>query len=311
MISWRYHVVSIVAVVLAFGLGILAGTSVVNDRFVEQLQRNYNEAVRERDEARQLVAFYERTIQALEPTLRDETLAGERVIVITMDRVEAPSETAAEELSAAGADVLATLTLTRRLAELDVEENAAALEELLGLAGSDPESLRRHFVEALAGRLAGGAIEEEDDLLGGLLGEGLLTADRDLDSEALLGIGGAGQFVVIAAGGRAPVGLPGPDALLIPLTERLLTLNVPTAEVGPVDDPYGFVAAVRDANEIPDCSTVTIDDIDSALGGITLAMAVDRLLEDADPDLLPGGDYGIKGDSIVPGAGEPPASCRR
>ena len=42
MISWRYHVVSIVAVILAFGLGILAGTSVVGDRFATDLQLNYD-----------------------------------------------------------------------------------------------------------------------------------------------------------------------------------------------------------------------------------------------------------------------------
>jgi hypothetical protein len=57
---------------------------------------------------------------------------------------------------------------------------------------------------------------------------------------------------------------------------------------------------------------VTVDDIDLVgIGGITLAMAIDRLRDDADATVRPGGDYGIRGDSIVPGAAEPPDSCRR
>ena len=60
MISWRYHVVSIVAVILAFGLGILAGTSVVGDRFARDLQLNYDEVIGERDAALDVVALQQR-----------------------------------------------------------------------------------------------------------------------------------------------------------------------------------------------------------------------------------------------------------
>ena len=55
---------------------------------------------------------------------------------------------------------------------------------------------------------------------------------------------------------------------------------------------------------------MTVDDIDLVIGGITLTMAIDRFLDDPDPGVRPGGDYGIEGDSIVPGASEPPESCR-
>ena len=40
MINLRYHIVSLAAAFLAFGLGILAGTTVISDRLVEQLQGN-------------------------------------------------------------------------------------------------------------------------------------------------------------------------------------------------------------------------------------------------------------------------------
>ena len=309
VISWRYHVVSLVAVVLAFGLGVLAGTSVLDDQFVEELRRNNRQTRQERDAAVALADLYERFAVGLQPTLRDGVLIGETAVVVTMEGVDRPAQRTVDELTAAGVDVLATIQLTRRLAEPDAE-NAAALEAIVGVSASDPEILRDAVAQALAVRLAVGALTEEEDVLGGLLADGFVTADRDLEPEALLGIGGGGQLVVIAGGGAPPEGFPEPETLLVPIAERLVLLDGTTAAVGPTEDEYGFVAAVRDANGIPDCSMVTVDDIDLAIGGISLAMAIDRFLSDADPEVRPGGDYGIEGSSIVPGAGEPPESCR-
>lgn len=310
MISWRYHVVSIVAVVLAFGLGILAGTSVVGDRFAQVLQRNYDEAIRERDAAFETVAFYEQLAEELQPILRDDVLLGEEAVVVTVEGVESPARRAADELTAAGVEVLATLELTRRLAEPEVEENAELLREILGSSSTDPEALRSHVTDGLAVRLAGGPENQDDDVLARLLDEGLVTADQDLDGDALLGLGGAGQLFVVAAGGVPPEGQPGPGAFLLPLTERLVRLDAAVAVVGPREDPYGFVTAIRNAGDVPDCSLVTVDDIDLTIGGIALVMGLERLLEDPDPEILPGGDYGLDGHAIVPG-GDIPGSCRR
>jgi copper transport outer membrane protein MctB len=312
VISWRYHVVSIVAVILAFGLGILAGTSVVGDRFARDLQLNYQEAKRERDQALDNVELLERFTVGLQPSLRDSVLIGQDAVVVTLEGADRPAQRTVEELTAAGVEVLATLELTRLLAEPEMEDHASVLAGILGLSGSDPESLRAGLADALAERLARGALAPEGDVLGDLLAGGFVTADRDLEPDALLGLGGGGQLVVIAAGGPQPVRSLAPEALLVPFTEQLVQLEAPTVAVGPTEDAYGFVAAVRDANGIPGCSMVTVDDIDLVgIGGITLAMAIDRLRDDADPAFRPGGDYGTRGDSIAPSAAEPPDSCRR
>jgi Copper transport outer membrane protein, MctB len=313
VISWRYHVVSIVAVVLAFGLGILAGSSVVGDELVQQLRQNTEDARRERDEALASAARVARFAESLQPTLRDGALSGEEAVVLTMGGVDEPARATVEELTAAGADVLATLELDPRLTDAETPENVAAMEEALGLVGSDPDSLTGRMADALAVRLAAGPEEGEEDLLGALMEAGLVTADRDLDEEALLEIGGVGQLIVVAAGGRAPREVGDPGILLVPFTERLVQLGGAASGVGPVDDPFGFVRSVREAPEILDCAMVTVDDIDlEAIGGITLAMGIERFLEDPDPEFRPGGDYGLEGDamSVLPGA-DPPESCRR
>lgn len=311
MISWRYHIVSIVAVVLAFGLGIVAGTLGVSDPLVEQIQKNYDEAVADRDAALATVATLEDFIDGMRPTFRDGALTDEEAVVVTMSHVDGPAQRAVQELAAAGAQVLATLEITDRMSAPGASGTAEALGEIVGAPGLENGALVVRAADALAGRLAEGTLSPEGDLLGALFADGFLAADRDLDAQALVEIGGAGQLVVIAAGGRPPESVPPPESVLVPMTERLDTLGVPTVAVGPSEDPYGYVQAVRDANGIPDCSIVSVDDIDLPIGGLTLAMAVARYVADDDPTFLAGGDYGLRGDMIVPGAEEPPDSCRR
>jgi hypothetical protein len=311
VISWRYHVVSIVAVVLAFGLGILAGSSVVGDELVEQLRQNTRQAREERDQALDLVEQHRAFAEGLQPTLRDGVLTGEEGVVVTMGGVDEPARATVEELTAAGVEVLATLELDPRLTDAETPENVAAMEEVLGLVGSDPDSLSGRMADALAVRLAAGPEEGEEDVLGTLMAAGLVTADRDLDEDALLRIGGAGQLMVIAAGGRAAPDVGEPETFLVPFAERLVQLGSAATGVGPTEDDYGFVRSLREAPEILDCAMVTVDDIDlEAIGGITLTMGIDRFLEDPDPRFRPGGDYGLEGDSMFPGA-DPPESCRR
>jgi Copper transport outer membrane protein, MctB len=312
VISWRYHVVSIAAVILAFGLGILAGTSVVGDRFANDLQKNYDEAIDERDAALDMVALQRRFADGLGPTLRDGALTGEEAVVVTTEGIDGPAQVAVDELTSAGVDVLATLTMDRRLTDVPDDDTVAVIEQILGVTGSDPDSLEARIADALAVRIAVGP-DGDTDLLGALLAAGLVTADRDLDEDALVGIGGAGQLVVVAVGGRSPPDLADPQSLLVPFVERLVQLGAPTSGVGPTDDPYGFVPAIREAPGIADCAAVTVDDLDlEGIGGITMVLGIERLLADDDPTFRPGGDYGFGSDAmmVVPGADEPPQSCR-
>jgi hypothetical protein len=311
VISWRYHVVSLVAVVLAFGLGIAAGTSVVSDPLADEIRSDYTAAVRAKDQALETVAFYETFVRALEPTLRDGVLEGEEAIVVTVEGAEGPARRAVDELTAAGVDVLATFAMTPRLTDPDEAQDVPALEEILGLAGLDPGAVVDRAPDALAARLALGILGADEDVLEGLLDQGFLTADRDVNPQTLLGIGGGGELVVVAAGGEVPPGTRSPETLLVPMTQRLVQLGSPTVAVGPTEDPFGYVTAVRDDSQIPDCAMVTVDDIDLEVGGITLAMAIDRFRTDPDPAVRPGGDYGVRGDMLVPGAQEPPEACLR
>ena len=170
--------------------------------------------------------------------------------MITLDGVDGPAPRAVEELDAAGVEVLATLSLTRSLAETENEENATVLED-------DPRPAGRRSGGPPAGR-RGGARGPPGRGRGSRRGRRARSVARGrvrhcgpgLDPAGLLGIGGAGQLVVLAAGGAEPAGLPTPEVLLVPLTDRLVRLGVPTTAAGPSEDAYGFVSAVRGASEI-------------------------------------------------------------
>jgi hypothetical protein len=308
VISWRYHVVSIVAVVLAFGLGILAGTAVVNDEFVRRLQENTDRAQRDRDAALAEVARYERFVAALQPTLRDDRLPGVEAVIVTLEGADGPARRAADELEAAGAEVLVSIALTTRFGDLETAQNADALGRVLDLPDAEPAELLDRAADALAVRFAVGP-DGDTDVLAELLTAGFVTADRDLDEAALAAIGGVTQIDVIAAGDAEAADAVAPSDLVVPMIERLAALRDRVAVVGPTEDAYGLVGAIRDGS-IPDCALVTVDDIDLGIGGIAFVMGLERLLADPDPTVRPGGDYGLEGDAIVPGP-EPPASCRR
>ena len=92
MISFRYHLVSIVAVFLALGLGILAGTTVINQQVVKGLKSRTKAAERDvasyrrqlfdiRDQVGDLQGF----IKDATPFLIDGKLAGQQVVLLTQD----------------------------------------------------------------------------------------------------------------------------------------------------------------------------------------------------------------------------------
>ena len=89
MFDFRYHALSLVAVFLALGIGILLGVT-IGDSLVSQADRglredlaaDVREARRERDEARRGLEGRDRLIEAVFPQLVSGQLSGRRVAVV-------------------------------------------------------------------------------------------------------------------------------------------------------------------------------------------------------------------------------------
>jgi hypothetical protein len=292
VISFRYHLVSIVAFFLALALGVLVGTTVVNQGLIQDLDRRTEAAVKSADELRRQVSdlraeirLHDRFAQGVEPLLVEGRLTGREVVLITLEGVDAsPVDTVRTALQAAGASVVTEMVLTARMGLSD-EESRADLAAALGMPVSiGPDALSESAAQGLGARLATGPDSTEPDLLDRLAVEGFVDVQGGL---AFDGIGGGDQPVVLLAGGP---GIPVVDpVVLATVAETLAGVFHPVVAAEMLETEYPFVSLVRDSDGI-DGQVVTVDNVDQISGRVAVVLGLQDLL------LAPGrgGDYGVK-----------------
>lgn len=313
MIPWRYHLVSIMAIFLALGLGVVVGTTVINPGLVKNLNNQTDELTqhvrdlqRERlDLESELDAMNASGDQAL-PYLVDNRLFGRQVVIVTEEGVDARAiaETRrAIELS--GAEILTTLTVRPAMSA----ETPAAQRELatvLGLSSTtSADLLVPEAARALARRLAtdlGGDLSGRPDPLGELLSQGFLTSSApDISDSTLSDIGGRGQ-IVVAVGGGAVDQLSPPSALFMgPFVTELVAAGVVSGAGESLASSDGFIIDLR--SNIDDSSVaplVTVDDVDLAMGASAMVLGLEGAISDGIS-----GDYGVKDGAtrLLPPAG--------
>lgn len=157
MINLRYHIVSIVAVFLALGIGLALGSTFVDGFVVSQLERSVDDLQDSRNDARTALSeqrealISERADRATQEVAAIPFIGGGRlgdtpVMIIAVDGVD---DGAVRVVQAAllGSDARyeGTLWLTAQL-DLTNEENRADLKDALGLVG-DNETLVRTALE--------------------------------------------------------------------------------------------------------------------------------------------------------------------
>ncbi len=296
MISWRYHLVSIVAVILALALGVLAGATVIGDPFVNQLRKNTADAEARANQARIEADRISAFLREAAPYLTADALVGARVVLVTaQDLDNGLVERARSALQLSGATVVDRIQVNNALAAPSPPDRQQ-LESLLGIGSAEPTQL----ANALAERLAAGPARHEsgpgEDILALLAAKGFLTS-ADASGSALADVGGPGQIVVLIAGttGSATVQ---PQDFLVPLVEALVRDGQPVAAGEGSTSRYGFVGAVRDDGNISAQAMVTVDDLDLDLGGVALVMGLQRL--ESSPAGTGGGDYGVHGGTLIP-----------
>lgn len=295
MISFRYHIASIVAVFLALGLGLLAGSSFGQPALVEQLrgrtadQLATIDALRAEVDAGQgelsdLRAFAE----AVAGRLVAGTLQGREVLIVSDPSVDAVVEGRARAaLEEAGATVLFTLSARPGIVS-EEPEDLAALAAILGVAPPGDGSLGGATAEMLAARLVLGAPTLGDDPLSALLSAGYLASTRgQVDEGIVADLGGPDLIVVVlAAASDAEAGDPATD-FFAPLVRALddggaiVAAGAAASADAPWFDPIGLG------------SMVAVADLDRPSGGVALALGLAHRIATGE-----GGSYGPGGDPI-------------
>jgi hypothetical protein len=160
VINLRYHIVSITAVFLALGIGLVFGAAFIDRATVEALDRNLNAIERQNEDLQQENAGLERQVgaaDAAEQELREQGLAqlvaghleGVPVLVLAVEGVDAEAVRAtADAAVAAGAQLGGVLWFTERLV-LDDEGEVADLADVLQLGIDDPARLRSSMARRL------------------------------------------------------------------------------------------------------------------------------------------------------------------
>jgi len=299
VISFRYHLVTVVAVFLALGLGVVAGTTVVDQGLVSRLQEQTGNANRSaelaRDRAGELGSQLSRTtglIDQVLPLLTAGKLDGNQMVVVTDDGADAAMiDSVTKLVSESGGDVTAVLSLTDAAA-VDDAKSREELATLLEVSqASSSEDLQAEMASQLATRLAEGVHGEQDRLFQ-LLEAGFLEAGQGNGPQKVNGqlpdVGGPAQSVIVVSGG---VGTPPvqPSSFIEPLVGDLVDQGAYVVAAEPGSAAYPFVSDIRDSGLNDSGAMVTVDDADEPAGEYTLVEALGSLLRGEG-----GGDYGFK-----------------
>lgn len=296
MISFRYHIVTIVAVFLALAIGLLAGSAFVQPELQRELEDQTAELQRANADLRESLTEVRAEVAALDgfaeatlPYLTSDRLAGTQVIVVSQEGVEdAVLGQTQRSLVESGAEVLAVLSARNELASQD-PETQAGLSEILQRPDAVPEDLPSLTAAAIAERLAlGNGIESpSEDLLNELLSAGFLAPVGTGVSEAVLQeIGAPGQVVVVLGGGSVEEPVLPFEEFGVPLVRSLSSLEVAVAAGESSTTLVPFVGLIREDGTD---GAVTVDDLDLSMGGAALVLGLEALVERGE-----GGAYGFK-----------------
>jgi hypothetical protein len=308
VISLRYHIVSLVAVFLALALGIVVGSTVLQEGTVSVL-RATGERVRQESEknSRENVALKQDQARlqsfgaAVLPELVQNRLKGRSVVLVDTDKVDSGMRNGVRKvLEDAGAQVDGQITFSDERLALAAEAERTAMGRLLATDAGAPEVLRGELVRRLANRLATpAAIPQEDNQRA----SDMLTGLQDADFLADLKLGrplAAGTdpfprqgslFVLLGPAVTATATAVAPDAFLVPLADQLSArTGAPVAggEQAAVPAASSWITALRN-NRAVSRRVSGIDSVDTVYGQLALVQALQGSLQQ-----LPAGQYGIK-----------------
>jgi hypothetical protein len=319
VINFRFHLVSLVAVFLALGVGIIVGSTVIDQATVQGLERNVEslrdqrtDARNQRDEALAALARWQEFDGELPAELLAGRLADVPVLVLSVDGVDTEVvERLHQWLVSAGADDRGTITLTAKLA-VATDDDRRALASILDTGPARRETVQRATLDAIAAALnppvdepptaappptAGSTTVPPSgtQVLGRLRDAGFLTFDapeaRELPLSAAPRTG-----LRVALVSASDVALDNTD-VAVPLAGLLAEqpgLSLVAVDATPVDvgDP-AFAALVQADGDLRR-RVSTVDDITEGYGQIALVLA----LEDLAGGVV--GHYGVAADQLLP-----------
>jgi len=307
VISLRYHIVSLVAVFLALALGIVVGSTVLQEGTVSVLRATSDRVRKESDEnSRRNVELakqngdLQRFGASVLPQLVQDRLKGRSVVLVDTDKVDSGLRDGVRKvLEDAGAEVDGQITFADDRLALGADADRTAMARLLAVDAADPDVLRGELVKKLAARLATStALPQQDGQRASDMLTGLQDADflADLKLSRPLAAGTdpfprQGSIFVLLGPAAAATTALAPNTFLVPLADQVSTQTggpVAGAEAAAVPKETSWILALRD-NRAVSRRVSGIDSVDTVHGQLALVQALQGSLQQ-----LPAGQYGTK-----------------
>lgn len=291
MIDFRYHLISLIAVFLALGLGILMGSVVLSEKYVGRLEARVERFEEEVEGRRQEIsllhdrvdAFQEFAIES-QARLVDGALPGREVVVFELDGTdERLTEGLAETIETAGGTVVSTITLTDRFT-LDDKSERDQLALSLGSASDEPTELRAELGFQLGARAAAAAAAPVDAERGGLAAQRLNEFLDELREAGFVGVSSLQDVPIPAgaafllAGGSEEAARDGAVPLGLSLAAALTQMESPVVVAEPSTSAWGLAAAVREERSL-NTSVSTADHADTVPGRVAAVLALDLTID--------------------------------
>ena len=305
MISFRYHLVSLIAVFLGIALGVVIGTSALNGAVVGDLRHQ----VRDLEKNEDALSAQNKVLQArsahadlLAQTFGAKIAGGAlaKTPVVLLGAPGAPKglkDAIAAQVSAAGGTIAGRLQLSKDFSDPRRANDIRSL----ATSGLHPIGLQLPTTDdagALAGALLGYVLlghGQSTDLAQVVAGFGTLNMIKAESSSVT-----AGKLVLLIAPGALPKDDEAGKMLLSFGTQLASSTGGPTVVAGdPAANTAGGLVALIRGDETADKAVSTVDDANSVLGQLTVVLT--------GADVLAGrkGHYGTGAgaDALLPGAG--------
>ena len=261
MIDFRYHLISIVAVLLALAIGIFAGSGFLGGPLLKDLRgrlNNLEEINKERRQAnsglRAELRDSEEFAEGLEPLVIGDALLSDRVVIFVLEGTDPDMiEGLQSEIEQAGGTVPSVITFTNKFA-LQQTADSDQLALIVHSAGAKPADVRKDAAQqigstaATAGAFAGGeprgasaAVARWHALLDQLERAGFVTVDQ-IDGEEPVPPGS--DFLV--AGGTTDPAPYSVAPFVIQLAQTIASSENAVVVTEPADSVWGVNASIRD-----------------------------------------------------------------
>lgn len=264
MFDFRYHIISLVAVFLALGIGILVGTMIgekgavsqPQKALVERIEADFGQLRAENRLLNEQNQANEKFQRAVLPVLISGQLVQKNVaLVVTTSLDPSIQKVLANVFEMAGGRLVSTTTLAPHLA-LDKKENVEKVNALLGVTGLPLRQLKGRVLGEIAKQLVTG---QNPKFIGDLAGSGIISTDGAYDIAV---------NAVVVVGGSEENKKDDPETIDIPLVKALLEFNIQVVGAETTKVKVSYMPIYQRTG------IATVDNIDSPIGEISLVYAL-------------------------------------